>query len=298
MMNELSATMEPRESWLRRRHPRRAARILGLVLFALLAAPAASPGTGHGYSSVTDLIYNLSIGLCIAFTFLAVVGSIGYWISRARGRKRSWSAVVFRPGALIVTLVLLLISGAGRTGALNPAAAQGTKASAQGSLTPREIANVDAQTWDKRRLPIWRELADGLRKERELTPLLSREGNSAKVRQLVASAEQDFSNARARELSLPTAPLAALRDLDARFVRISGLEAASFEDYTAALAANHVSATPLSQDRSAIAKLRVGDAKSERASVLFARMRVRLRVLNRAYSIPSANPSAVGRPRP
>lgn len=47
--------------------------------------------------------------------FLLIVGSIGYLISRLRHKDRTWVQVVFGHTAIISTILLLMVSGAGQS---------------------------------------------------------------------------------------------------------------------------------------------------------------------------------------
>jgi hypothetical protein len=103
---------EPSRGWFRK-----ALRVCGLLVFVVVASFAARgrPVNGIYYHGTGEIIGALVTGAIISFIFLFVVGWIGYAISVwVRRSDRTWREVTFAPTVMIITLVLLLGSAAGR----------------------------------------------------------------------------------------------------------------------------------------------------------------------------------------
>lgn len=260
---------------------------MGLLLFTLIGSFAARgrPWNGVYYNDVGDFVEALIIGAITALVFLAVIGSVGYGISRARGSDKNWGNVAFSRAAMITTLVLLVVSAAGRA-AQHQEAVEKARPNATGSPTEREKANLEAQKWTRSRTPLLNALKAALLQNPRFIKTFSTQGNTPAVRRLAARLEQQFEDVQTRWQVLPTSPLADLQEVDAQLVEATGLATRSYADYVAGLKANLASGVAMSQDKGALALLDSGDRKLNRAVALLQQLGKRLLALDAKYGIP------------
>ena len=260
---------------------------LGLLIFTLIGSFAARgrPANGLYYQGAGDIIEALIVGAIIAFVFLAVVGSIGYGISRARGRDKSWRQITFGKAAMITTLVLLILSAAGRAAQHEEAVNKATP-NPSGSLTERERANRDAVAWGRRLAAVDSEARAWLTAHRKLLAGL-RHGNTPEVRATAAAARAHL----VRALNITRAiPDFAEQDLNAerdKFAHILQLQIQGYDLYLTGLRRNARTGLPLSGDKSSLAFLDEGDALIDKAARLSRTERPRLLALDRKYGIPA-----------
>ncbi len=269
-------------------HPRRKwPRVLGLILFTLIGSFAARgrPANGIYYHGTSDIVGALIVGAIIAFVFLAVVGSVGYGISRARGRDKSWGQVTFGKAAMITTLVLLVVSAAGRA-AQHQEAINKAKPNPNGSLTERERANRDAAAWDSKFLAPDKEERAWLAAHRAFLASLQKEGNTQSTRAKAETARAHIAKALALDRSVPDVAEQDLNGARNMLVQVAQLEVRGYDLYLIGLRRNVRNGVPLSSDKASIAFLDEGDALLNKAGRLSQWLRAKVVALDAKYGIP------------
>jgi hypothetical protein len=213
-----------------------------------------------------------------------VVGSVGHLLARRRGRGRSWLASVTTFPALLVTLLLLVLSAAGRATqhqeALNKTAPDPT-----GSLVQREKAYLDAHAWSQSRAPVERAIGATLARAPGLDKAFITKGNTPAVRQTAANIKREFVQEQADWRALPPAPLRDLQQLDGQVTNALSLAASAYTAYATGFKANLASGLPFVQDKRARALLDRGDAKLNSATRILQAFGKQLGVVNQRYAI-------------
>ncbi len=247
---------------------RRVARIVAFILFIMVGAVVAAgrPANGVYYHSWSEWASALIQGAFVSLFYLIVIGSIGYAIGRWRRRgvpqliERRWRETVFGRSTMIVTLVLLVISAAGRA-ASHEEAVQKATPNPNGTAVQREKANVAAQEWASSRRPIYSGYAGLVKDNAAFLKAFGAHGNTPAVRAMAVRIQQNLNALRARLELLRTSPIAGLQALDTKLGEIVSLTASGYSDYVAGLKANLASGIPLNKDKGALALFDSGDAK-------------------------------------
>lgn len=266
---------------------RRALKGVVFLLFLYLGSLSAKlePANGLTYKDTSEFVGAVIGGALIALIYLVIVGSIGNWIARRRGRRRRWRASLTTFPALLVTLLLLVASASGRA-SQDKAAVEQAKPNPSGSAAERVKANLEAAAWERSRTPpLFAFQATGHRYPGFLKALRAN-GNTAAVRRMAARGEREYEQDQTRWLALPTTPLSDLRRIDAQMAGAIGLAAAAYADYLAGLKANAASGVSVSQDKGALALLDSGDAKLTRADRQVKAAGRRILALDKKYGIP------------
>jgi hypothetical protein len=276
----------------RRRGWRGVARVVALVLFIVVGAVVAAgrPANGLYYHSWSDWTSALIQGAIVSLFYLMVIGSIGYAIGRWRRRgvpqliERRWRETVFGRSAMIVTLVLLVVSAAGRA-ASHQEAVQKATPNSNGTAIQQEKANLDAREWASSRKPIYTGYAATVKDNAAFVKALGTHGNTPAVRAMALRIQQKLTALHARLDILRAPPLAGLQALDAKLRKILSLTASGYSDYVAGLKANLASGIPLNKDKGALALLDSGDAKLNRAQRIVRALAAQAAALDKQYGV-------------
>lgn len=262
-------------------------RPVGLILFVLIGSVAARgrPANGIYYHGTGEVIYALLIGLIVAFIYLAVIGSIGFVISQWRGRHRTWGAVTFSRAAMLTTLVLLLLSAAGRA-AQHEEAVSSAKPNPSGSLTERERANRDAAAWGQKFVAPNREEHAWLTTHRAFYSALERQGNVPNARAKAEAARTHAAKALSLARAIPDFPEHDLNAGRDSLVKVLQHQVQAYDLYLIGLRRNARSGIPLSRDKESLAFLDEGDAQLNKAVRLSRQFRERFSYLDAKYGIP------------
>jgi hypothetical protein len=270
-----------------KRWPRLALRTVGVVAFVVIASVAARgrPDNGVYYSGLNEVVSSLVIGLLVAMFYLAVVGTIGYVILRLRHRREwSWRQVVFGRTAMIVTLVLLVASAAGRAGEQQKSVDR-ARPDPNGTAAEQLRANQDAAAWTHQFVGIAREETSFAAGNKAMIVLLTREGNTAAVRAKAKATRAHALRALALVRRIPDVPEADLNATREMVARAISLQAQSYGLYVRALRQNAASGVLLSKDKSSLHVLDSGDATLDRAVRIFKKFRQRVRALDKEYAL-------------
>jgi hypothetical protein len=185
---------------------------------------------------------------------------------------------------MIVTLVLLVVSAAGRA-ASHQEAVQKATPNPNGTAIQREKANLDAREWASSRKPIYAGYAATVKDNAAFVKALGTHGNTPAVRAMALRIQQKLTALHARLDLLRVPPLAGLQALDAKLSKILSLTASGYSDYVAGLKANLASGIPLNKDKGALALLDSGDAKLNRAQRIVRAFAAQAAALDRQYGI-------------
>lgn len=262
-------------------------RVVGVLIFTLIGSVAARgrPANGVYYDSTGEIVEGLIIGAIIAFVLLAIVGSIGYGISRARGRDKMWRHVTFGKATMVTTLVLLVIIAAGRAAQHEEAVNKATP-NPSGSLTERERANRDAASWGQRFLAPDKEVRAWLRMHRAFLSALQTQGNVPATRAKAESARAHAAKALSLARAIPDYPEHDLNAARDSLVKVIQLEVSGYDLYLTGLRRNARSAIPLPSDKESLAFLDEGDALLNKAVRLSRGFRKQVVTLDEKYGIP------------
>jgi hypothetical protein len=262
-------------------------RVAGLVLFVLVGSFAARgrPANGVYYDGASDIIEALIVGAIIALFFLAIVGTVGYWISERRGRDRTRREVTFGRTAMIVTLVFLIISAAGRA-AQHAESVSKAKPNPSGSPTERERAHRDAAAWDGRAAGFPKEERAWAASHHQLLAGLTKNGNTPAVRATAETARAHLTKALGIIQAIPDFPE---RDLNAerdKMKSILQLQIRGYDLYLTGLRRNARTGLSLDRDKTSLAILDEGDALVQKAVRLARRESAAIDALYKKYGIP------------
>ena len=252
-----------------------------VVLGTLAVAP---PGNGSYYTTTTDFIGSLVAGFLVAFVPLVVVGSVGHFFARREGNHRSWLASVTTFPVLVITLILLNLSAAGRI-AQHENDVKAAAPNPTGTLTEREKANREAHAWSVERNPYLEQLRRALARNEGFFNAVAK-GNTPALRRMGVSIRAQLEAVEADLAALPQTPLPDLRKVDSDLVQAVAGDVAAYDDYLAGLKANVASNLALSDDKVAIALLKSGDVKFNRSRVVYMGLPKRLKALDAKYGIP------------
>jgi hypothetical protein len=264
-----------------------ALRILGLLAFIVIGSVAAlgRPANGVYYNGTGDIIEALVIGALIAITFLVIVGTVGYWISRGRHHHRTWKDVTFGRTAMVVTLVLLILSAAGQA-AQREEAVNKANPNPEGSLTERVRANRDAAAWGQKFIAPDKEEHAWLSTHRAFYAALQAQGNVPSTRAKAEVARAHAAKAVSLARAIPDFPEHDLNAARDSLVSVLQLSVRAYDLYLTGLHRNARSGIPLPRDKESLAFLDEGDALLNKAVRLSRQFRERFSYLDAKYGIP------------